>query len=48
MKHSHELLQTDHQGVQWAQFKALQEFMAAEKAEGKKRKADMASKHSVR
>ncbi|KAL7532147.1 hypothetical protein ACHAXR_005722, partial [Thalassiosira sp. AJA248-18] len=35
------------QGVQWAQFKALQEFMAAEKVEGKKRKADMASKHSV-
>ena len=35
------------QGVQWAQFKALQEFMAAEKAQGKKRKAENASKHSV-
>lgn len=35
------------QGVQWAQFKVLQEFMAAEKAEGKKRKAEMASKNSV-
>jgi len=35
------------EGVQWAQFKALQEFMAIEKAEGKKKKADMMNKHSV-
>ena len=35
------------QGVQFAQFKALQEFMAAEKAGAKKRKAEMSSKHSV-
>mmetsp|Transcript_11549 Transcript_11549/g.25318 ORF Transcript_11549/g.25318 Transcript_11549/m.25318 type:complete len:1715 (-) Transcript_11549:74-5218(-) len=35
------------EGVQWAQFKALQEFMAAEKTEGKKKKAEMVSKHSV-
>jgi hypothetical protein len=34
--------------VQWAQFKALQEFMAEEKASVRKIKADMASKHSVR
>ena len=35
------------EGVQWAQFKALQEFMAIEKSAGKKRKVEMASKHSV-
>ncbi|KAL9188926.1 hypothetical protein ACHAXT_011416 [Thalassiosira profunda] len=35
------------QGVQFAQFKALQEFMAAEKAGAKKRKGEMSSKHSV-
>eukprot|EP00804_Cyclotella_cryptica_P030113 CCRYP_009538-RA/>CCRYP_009538-RA protein AED:0.03 eAED:0.03 QI:136/1/1/1/1/1/6/155/1657 len=35
------------QGVQWAQFKALQEFMAAEKEDAKKRKAAMAQKYSV-
>jgi len=37
----------EEEGVQWAQMKALGEFMAAEKAEGKKRKSDMASKNSV-
>ena len=35
------------QGVQWAQFKALQEFMSSEKAVAQKRKAEMANKHSV-
>eukprot|EP00581_Thalassiosira_minuscula_P008067 CAMPEP_0183703840 /NCGR_PEP_ID=MMETSP0737-20130205/1419_1 /TAXON_ID=385413 /ORGANISM="Thalassiosira miniscula, Strain CCMP1093" /LENGTH=1670 /DNA_ID=CAMNT_0025930637 /DNA_START=59 /DNA_END=5071 /DNA_ORIENTATION=- len=37
----------EEQGVAWAQFKALQEFAVAEKAEVNKRKAEMASKHSV-
>ena len=37
----------EEQGVQWAQFKALQEFMSAEKAEAQKRKNEMASKRSV-
>jgi len=37
----------EEQGVQWAQFKALQEFMASEKAEALKRKAELANKHSV-
>merc|ERR1712238_438363 len=33
------------QGVQWANFKAMKEFMASEMAEAKKKKADMA-RHS--
>jgi len=37
----------EEQGVQWAQFKALQEFMSAEKAEAQKRKNELANKHSV-
>jgi cation-transporting ATPase 13A1 len=37
----------EEQGVQWAQFKALQEFMAAEKNEAQKKKAQMAQKHSI-
>jgi cation-transporting ATPase 13A1 len=37
----------EEQGVQWAQFKALQEFMAAEKEDAKKRKATMVQKYSV-
>jgi len=35
------------EGVAWAQIKALQEFVSAEKTEGKKKKAAMASKHTV-
>ena len=35
------------QGVQFAQFKALQEFIAAEKDEGKKRKAAMSKHNSI-
>jgi len=37
----------EEQGVQWAQFKALQEFMSSEKAEAQKRKNELANKHSV-
>ncbi len=37
----------EEQGVQWAQFKALQEFMASEKVDAQKRKAELANKHSV-
>jgi len=37
----------EEEGVPWAQVKALQEFVAAEKAVGKKRKAEFSSKHSV-
>lgn len=37
----------EEQGVQWAQFKALKEFMAEEAAEGKKKKAAMAKNNSI-
>uniref|UniRef100_A0A7S4HIT1 P-type ATPase A domain-containing protein n=1 Tax=Odontella aurita TaxID=265563 RepID=A0A7S4HIT1_9STRA len=35
------------QGEQWAQFKAMKEFMAAEMEEGKKKKVEFAKKRSV-
>ena len=37
----------EEQGVQFAQFKALQEFMANERAEGKKKASEIRSKNSV-
>ena len=37
----------EEQGVQWAQWKALQEFMATEKQDALKKKSEMAQKHSI-
>ena len=47
LKMAQRVKELEEQGVQWAQFKALQEFMSAEKKDAQKKKSEFAARNSV-
>jgi len=46
-KMTERIAELEAQGVQWAQFRAMKEFWAAEMSQGKKRKAEIVKKNSI-